>query len=55
MPEELRSRWTNASYSPCRSLKKYSVPFGSPQIAIRLMISLVAALTVGYSLDSSFK
>ena len=45
----------NASCSPCRSLKKYSVPFGRLQIAIRFTISLVAAFTVGYSFARSCK
>ena len=35
--------WTNASFSPCRSLIKCSVPLGSLSSAWVLMISLAAA------------
>ena len=55
MPDEERSRCINASYSPCKSLKKYSVPLGRLQIAVRLTISLVASFTVGYSFARSLR
>ena len=50
-PDALFSMCIKASCSPCRSLKKYSVPLGSESIAFRLTISSVAAFTFGYFLD----
>ena len=43
----------NASYSPWISEIKCSVPLGRPRMAWRLMISVLAACTVGYCLASS--
>jgi len=39
--------WTKASFSPCRSLIKCSVPLGSLSKACVLMISLAAAACEG--------
>lgn len=40
-----------ASYSPCRSARKCSVPFGRFRMASRLMISVLAAARLGKSCE----
>ena len=55
MPDALLSICRKASYSPCISLKKYSVPLGRLRIAERLIISLAALSIVGYSLARSLR
>ena len=48
-PEPFFSTWVKASYSPCTSVRKCSVPFGRFRIDDRLMISVEASAIVGYS------
>lgn len=55
IPDALFSICKKASYSPCKSLKKYSVPFGKLRMAERLIISQATRSTVGYYFASSFK
>ena len=45
----------NASYSPWTSEMKCSVPLGRFKIACRLMISVLAAWTLGYCRASIFR
>ena len=54
-PDALLRICKNASYSPCRSDMKCSVPLGRLRIAWRLMISLLAARVFGYCRASSCK
>gem|GEM_PF-6138832 len=44
-----------ASYSPCRSLMKCSVPLGRFKMACRLMISVKTACSVGNCWDRSVR
>ena len=48
IPEPLRTKYWNASNSPCISLKKNSVALGRARIALRLMISVLTAFLLGY-------
>ena len=52
-PEQEFRICKKASYSPWMSEIKCSVPLGRPKIAWRLMISVLAACTVGYCFASS--
>ena len=47
LPEAFFKTCWNALYSPCRSARKCSVPFGRFCMACRLMISVEASATVG--------
>ena len=51
-PEQLLRMCIKASYSPCTSLIKCSVPLGRLRMAERLMISVNADCSVGNCLDS---
>ena len=52
-PEQLLSMCRTASYSPCRSLMKCSVPLGSVSMASRLIISEHTAASFLYFSESS--
>ena len=51
-PEPFFKTWENASYSPCTSVRKFSVPLGRFNIDWRLIISVDAAAIVGYKSDN---
>ena len=51
-PEQLLRICRNASYSPCRSLMKCSVPLGRLRIACKLMISVNTDCCVGKCSES---
>ena len=51
-PEQLLRMCIKASYSPCTSLIKCSVPLGRLRMAERLIISVNADCSVGNCLDS---
>ena len=54
-PEAEFMMWRKASYSPWTSEMKCSVPLGRFRMAWRLMISLLAAWTVGYWRESIWR
>ena len=54
-PEAELRMCKKASYSPCTSEIKCSVPLGRFKMAWRLMISVLAAWTVGYWRASIFR
>ena len=54
-PAPLRMTCWNDSYSPWMSERKCSVPFGSCNWAVRLMIAVDAACIDGYFSDSRFR